>query len=225
MYKRQVKPFSEYYFIELDDTKYAALETRVRRFEELYRKSSIIRGDCNIIGPNIAGKMDRYTHALVFIDNEGLDVKWQTVESFLKKNADIIILFQTKEISRAIPIISSNPQVAKRFTEFFGQKVSPSSKADELLEMYKEKLKMTFEKYRGKECFVSSIRIGDKKYYYDLILVCRRGPYIKAWEHMVKAFNWQDVNTLKKIIEIVAGKIKSIEEYLYGLTPYLEGSE
>jgi len=60
-----------------------------------------------------------------------------------------------------------------------------------LLSLYLEKLRRSFLELRSRRPFVSSIRIGTRSYYYDLILVCKDGPYVRVRGYIKSRLDWE----------------------------------
>ena len=60
--------------------------------------SEPIRGDCNRFVEQIFS--DQFCHNLVFIDMEGFDVTWESMERIIQSKSDIIINFPTSCFER-----------------------------------------------------------------------------------------------------------------------------
>jgi len=232
--------FDKILLVEIDKTTFAALQARLKRIIPAYEfksKFELINADCNDIVSNIVSKVEntisaekKKVHCLTFVDNWGLDTAWKTIEALMQIYTDLIILFPTVGIRRVFSI-AKDSQGSQAFSSslvrFFGDySWKEAEDVEDLLELYKSKLSDKFKEKRRRDLYVSEIRVGDKQFYYDLILVCKKGPYVDAWEYIKKRLNWTDpetvniaMNTLKRrdqvMLEIFAGldyKISEIEK-------------
>ena len=104
-------PFIKYILVENNNEKYQALKNRTSIFGE---KFEVIQEDCNKVVDKIFS--DYPDHNLVFIDNEGFDVDWKSVETILKAKADIIINYPTSMFER----VARDPKSSNKLDGFFG---------------------------------------------------------------------------------------------------------
>jgi len=231
------RDFDKMLLVEMDQEKYLALRTRLKQVvpsSKFKLKFKIVNTDCNKAISSIVGDIEKIitsekkkVHCLTFIDNEGLDTTWGTVEELLKIYTDLIILFPTVGIRRILFRAKDSQESQTYFnslTKFFGDESWKEFKNEkELLELYKSKLADKFKEKRGKDAYVSEIRVGDRQFYYDLILVCKKGPYVDAWEYIKRRLDWANprtvniaLNTLKRrdqvALEIFAGLNDKINE-------------
>lgn len=102
--------FTHYRFVESNSTNYESLRERVNASE---RKNlvRILQGNCNDLVDNIVSEISiidsRFIEGkwpslnLAFLDPEGLELKWETVQKLGKMNRmDLIINFSTNGITR-----------------------------------------------------------------------------------------------------------------------------
>ncbi len=208
-------PYDFSIFVEIDEEKYKALHTRVAHLFKPF-KYKILKGDCNKLIREITERMKRdHAHALVFVDNEGLDAHWNTINELLRSFTDILIVFPTAGIRRILGAWMRGTEFPK-MDYFFGGPEWKERAVDEeeLLEFYKAKIRESFTKYRSKDCYVSSIRIGEKRFYYDVILVCKKGPYVRAWEDLREKFDWLNPRIIDITLKSLKGEITSLDWFI-----------
>ena len=103
-------PFDNLFFVEIGKTEFDALETRVGASDRGAR-AKLYNDDCNVAvdrivksvsqmdGKYVPGKWPSLN--LAFLDPEGLEVEWKTVEKLASLNRmDLIINFSTSGITR-----------------------------------------------------------------------------------------------------------------------------
>ena len=216
--------FSGMFLVELNRERYKALRRRIQAVKNAmgsFPQTSCLHGDCNELIDIITKKIRSFgkgIHTLAFIDNAGLNTHWKTIEELISIRSDMIILFPTRCTERVWS--------PKALNLFFGNDSWRGAKSsEELLMIYKENLRKTYRKIRKGDPYVSDIRVGSRNFYYDLILLCKYGPYTKAWEYIRSKINWQDPETIKIILDIrkrrvlpfdflidLEGEIKRIEQ-------------
>ena len=193
------QPFSKYILIELDKTRCKALR---RRLISLGIKNLEIYPDnCNRVIEGLNIDVDHY---LAFIDCQGLDVKWKIMEKLLRKPGDIILLFQTMEIRRTLGR-AKELGMEKALTDFYGDKSWIQAKNEkDLLEIYVNKLR----KYRS---YVNNIKIRGEGFHYDIILACKKGKYIRAWEHLKSRIEHMTSKAVRYALMMLKGELKGLE--------------
>lgn len=94
--------FDEYYFIEMLDENIAKLNELKEKHKEL--KINIIKGDCNIILPQILEKINwKFDRAVLFIDPYATQFKYSTLEKVAATKAiDVWYLFPYSAINRLL---------------------------------------------------------------------------------------------------------------------------
>jgi three-Cys-motif partner protein len=182
----------------------------------------VLNDDANLVVDQIFGSQPEDTHSFVFIDNEGSNVNWRSIQTILKSESDILINYPTKCFQR-----TTQDRTAGSLNEFGdsswrnalvqGEEID-SSKA---LAIYEEKLRKTFWHSREKAPFVSSIRIGMQNWFYDLILCCKSGKYIKAWDDLKAKTYWRAPNIPRNACNLLRGKSSILDQYI---TPYDQAS-
>ena len=106
---------------------------------------------------------DKYFNYLMIIDNEGLNIKYETIKKIreIHNFGDIIITFQDAGIKRNL---KPNPLTVK---EFFGKKIHPSTKKEDLCDIYISQLnKIGLQN-------VEKLNItSESGFYYTLLFCC-----------------------------------------------------
>ena len=200
--------FHKCIYIENDTRKATSLERKLVKLGIKKNKYEVEKDDCNLVVPRILSSYLKDTrHLLVFIDPEGIEIKWSTMELLLKRKCDILFVFQTKAIVSRI----LRYRKYKALTEFFGDEswkyvLKAGDKGDILLKIYMEKLR----KYRD---YVESIRVKDRNFHYDIILACKKGPYISAWEELKNFIERATGEIIKNILKVLKGEIRTLEQY------------
>jgi len=208
-------PFIAHFFAYNQFTKYIYFEKNRRRYEALRRRASklmgskavVINEDCNeAIREALPAK--RNVHSLVFIDNEGFDVYWSTISTLLGYNTDILIVFPTSS--------SVRPKSGLEKLKLFYRDLSwlRAQDKEEFLEAYMQQLGEEYRRLRRKEEYVSNIRVGSRQFYYDVILVCKKGPYIRAWEYFKGRLDWQNPAIIETTLDILHGRATRIDWFI-----------
>ncbi len=230
-------PFVPHFFAKREYTKYIFIEKKNIYYEALSKRAKVIlndkavvyHGDSNKISPIVAQMaFKNKIHFLAFIDNEGLDIKWSTIASLLKTRCDILINFPTSEIKRVKGAALKDDKVGRRnaeaLTKFYGGEEWKSARnTDDLLKIYMYKIRKHYREIWGKEPYVSSIRVGAKQFYYDMVLITKMGPYVKAWEYLHDKFKEMQKNTDLVVysLDFLTGRTKSIDWFI-GLQEKIE---
>jgi three-Cys-motif partner protein len=196
-------PFTDYVFVEKDDERCGALNQRTAK---LQGKFQVLEGDCNELVKS-ALLSENKAHNLVFMDNEGFNASWKTVETVLGTNADILMLFPTSSVSR-----TRDERTAASLNRFFGDECwSKAERYEDCLQIYVQKLKKQFESHRDKQAYASSVRVGSGNFFYDIILVCRHGPYVRAWDYLKGILNWTDPKIVETTLDFLKGRTTRID--------------
>ena len=111
--------FSAFIFSETEEEYAKALATRVKFFPEMTAISQIRTQDANQVVvelPDILKDLD-IGHCLVFIDPEGLEFKWKSLESLVTHtDCDLIINFPSSGVQRNL----QNPETKHTVQAFLG---------------------------------------------------------------------------------------------------------
>jgi len=114
-------PFSHYIFNEIDHSSFLALKERCRNYP-LY-DISIFNEDCNLIAQKIIEKINsanRGSLNLCFIDPEGFEVKWTTMEILASlQRLDLLIYYPQMGLNQNLGKLYDSPSNCA-IDDFFG---------------------------------------------------------------------------------------------------------
>ena len=205
----QKYPFNKYVLVENNPEKYESLKALTSIFGD---RCDVIQEDCNKVVEHIFA--DSTYHNLVFIDNQGFNVNWRSIEAILKSKADIIINYPTSMFKR----VARDPKSSEKLHDFFGDNSWQLSKFDRKysVKIYMSNLKRAYEKSKkqlnnkGIPAYVNNIRLGTPSFFYDIILVCKKGNYTTVWEQMKQ--RWNEKNC-KCLIDFINGKTPCLDVF------------
>lgn len=151
---------------------------------------------------------DKYFNYLMIIDNEGLNIKYETIKKIreIHNYGDIIITFQDAGIKRNL---KPNPQKVK---EFFGIEIPPSTKKEDLCDIYISQLhKIGLEN-------IEKLNITSERGFYYTLLFCCRFDVKAKWLKMIEYYrderfkNWTD-SDVKKMWDVAKGKVRPLNHF------------
>jgi len=206
------RPFDEYVFVESDAQRAEALENRMR---SVASNVKVIRGDCNAVVRDVVGLLGDKDHYLAFVDCEGLDVYWETVNALLSKPGDLIFNFQSQNVARVVGLANSgNQSAANNLSSFYDDdRWLGLSGPDELLEGYKEKIRGD----TNRKLVISLPVRGPGSYRYDLILATRitRGgnPWIRPMEDLSESMSRYGPDFVKVALDILTGRRTTLDSF------------
>lgn len=191
-------PFKKLYFVDMNSANIAALEKRLsilKKHGMCQSDTECVEGDCNSALERILSEIRKSGefHLLAFVDNEGLDADWETVNKLLDAHfSDLVINFPTSSLNRNI----HNNVVVSRFlgvatiSELHGQKP---------LEYYVNKIRS-----KGRTVETISVKSG-KAYHYDLIIVTKKdakfAPAIQFIKRNVESNSAKEAETAFDILK------------------------
>jgi three-Cys-motif partner protein len=177
--------------------------------------------DCNNI-KDVIKIIPKRSHFFAFIDNEGFDAKWDTIDTLLsERNGDILITFPTTGFSRTDGFVSSkkslSPEKANQTVIDFIKGDSWRDKTnEENLEQYEQDIKDLRE-------IIIPIRIQrkiQKGYHYHLLYATKLTeggspwvPGIKDLKNHIEQLSGDDV---KMILPVIATEQETIDKWLRG---------
>jgi three-Cys-motif partner protein len=108
--------FTKYFFVEKDRQAHAALEERVKA----HRNASLVNtfnDNFNTIAPEILGRIPDLSPTLFFLDPEGLELEWSTIELISRRTkADLFLLISGSGVNRNV----HDPSMHDKITKFYG---------------------------------------------------------------------------------------------------------
>ncbi|RLI81938.1 hypothetical protein DRP07_06230 [Archaeoglobales archaeon] len=212
---RKGKEFDEIILVEQDPEKAAVLE-------QLLPESTVINDDCN--SPDTLKEiLDRIneeprTHFLAVIDPEGLELKWNTVQTLIELQGDSVINYMCAGVGRSWGNIYSPKQqdsikvkLERTLTEFFGNNkwkdcVPPTQggSVECLFDLYYNQVK------KFKQNSVPITVRGIKGFHYHIIVAVRKTRGTQGWidaiyraKHQIEKISESEI---KKLFEIYRGK-------------------
>jgi three-Cys-motif partner protein len=113
---------------------------------------------------------------LAFVDPEGLDVQWATLEKLLKVWSDVIVNYQPTSVRRVVASFKSRPAYETSLNLYFGgDEWKKCNGDDELFQLYLQKIEQHKE-------VVIPIRVkGPGGFYYFVIVAVRRTKGAQDW--------------------------------------------
>ncbi len=152
---------------------------RSATLEELLPNAIIINEDVNSGGLYEALNhlpKDRSVPFLAFVDPEGLEMHWKTLELLLNRWSDVIINYQPSAIRRAV-----GSGYYKTLTNFFGTEEWASCKSDkEYMDLYRRQI----GEYKD---YTIPIRVqGPRGFHYYIIVAVRRTSGNQGWIDAIK---------------------------------------
>ncbi len=214
------KPFTKMLLVEKNPESAKALENRLEwiktqpNFKPIDFK--VYKGqDSNEVIGDIVSNLYGKSHYLGFVDSEGLEINWHTVETLLKKDGDIIFNFQTSEVGRVWGAAKSDEAISRKMTSFYGGKEWASAgDINDLLEIYENKIR----KYRP---IVMDIKIkGFLKYsyHYHLIFATKKtqkgSPWSRAVEHMKNKIESYTGDATKVALDVLMGRARDLSWFV-----------
>lgn len=200
-----VKPFDDYILVEKNEARFNALRQNAKL---LCNITPPIHGDCNKLIKGLFTDPD--CHSLVFVDMEGFDVTWDNMSFLLGTKSDILINFPTSSFERTAGLEKQNA-----LEKFFGSSSwAKASDREEFLQLYMEKLRYTFrQKRQSQNPYVEAIRVGDNRYFYDMILVCKYGGYINVWQYLKERWDRQDPQDVKNLLDHLQKRATMLDDF------------
>jgi len=113
---------------------------------------------------------------LAFIDPEGLEIEWSTLQVLLERWSDVIINYQPSAVRRVARSVAKSEKFAETLTKYFGtDKWSNCCTDEDFLELYEKQIR------RFKE-YVIPIKVrGPKGFYYYIIVAVRKTGGTQGW--------------------------------------------
>lgn len=170
---KTAKSFDQYVLVEILNQNIKNLEDLLRSEipEERLKKVVFKKGDSNIILKDIAKSSTPFCGYLIFLDPEGAELEWSTLEQLSKINkADILILY-----AYDMSLVRLTADYKERLNKFYGsnewhsiyddKKLMPSEKATRLLKYYTDNLKKIGFKYVVPKPICTRLRAGKRLYH------------------------------------------------------------
>jgi len=194
-------PFTKYILVEKKMSMAAALEARMKVLDP---NVEVIVDDCNNSINRVVSNFGRKDHYLAFVDNQGCDAKWSTIQTLIQHHGDVWITFQTSEVARTVE--------TGAYREFLGLDQHETSPPDPL-SYYVRKLEAA-----GR--LVKVIHVpGIGGFSYDLILATRRTPAGSPWldslDKLKENVERLDISFIRSTLEQLAGRQTNLRSFTH----------
>lgn len=105
--------FTKYFFVEQDKLAYLALENIVKSHQNA-DSVSLFNNDFNIVANQILSKIPDLSPTLFFLDPEGLELEWKTVELISHRTkADLFILISSSGVNRNVHDLAMHDRISR----------------------------------------------------------------------------------------------------------------
>jgi len=209
-------PFDKYFLVEKDHTRAEALKAR---FKTITPNFAVFNSNCNDCVEEIMGEVESRDHYLAFVDCEGLDVSWETMQSLFSKNGDVLLNFQTQSIWREPNRVKNRSRgwkaTSKKLNWFFGDdRWRDCEQANDLLECYIDKI----ENETTRKIVLPLPVRGSGSYRYDIILATRKtrggSPWIKPMEDLQKIMGGYRPELIERTLDILMHRQRSLNDLI-----------
>ena len=186
------RKFDKLILVENDDQRSNALR-------KLLPLAQVIPHDINVGGvEEVLSSLPLNVPSLVFVDPEGLEIHWRTLERILSRWCDAIINFQSSGIQRTVASARNSPAYDATLDDFFGTREWRDCQTEEdLLALYVAQL----GKHRD---VVVPIRVqGPGIFHYHIIIAIRKTKGSQRWVEAI-------YRAKTKIEEATSGDVKPL---------------
>lgn len=193
------RTFDKLFFIDNDQVMGNALDKIID-----HNRSKVIIDNINHALPKLIKEIDNQenTHFLCFVDPEGMELSWCTMEAILQCKGDIIINYMCAGVAR-------NFHYPEKMNDFFGDDawkecISSSEKHECLFKLYLEKIK------RYKPVAVDVKINGDRSFHYHIIFAFGK----EGWSHIIETAKKEIENVtldqIERFLDVQEGKQKTL---------------
>lgn len=209
-------PFDKYFLVEKNPQKAEALRAR---FETITQDFDFFNYDCNECIDEIMDDIGERDHYLAFVDCEGLDVSWSTMQSLFAKNGDVLFNFQTQSINRLPAKVKNRSRgwkgCMKRLNWFFGdERWKYCEDPEALLIAYISKIR---EETTRKLVLPLPVK-GPRGYRYDIILATRitsgGSPWIEPMKKLQEMMGGYRPEVVNRTLDIIMKRQVSLNEVI-----------
>jgi len=196
-------PFDKYILIEKDPQSAEALE---KRMETVSPNATVLNHDCNDCITEASGMLPGRGHYLAFVDCEGLDVDWSTIDCLLSKPGDILFTFQSQFVARVRgKAIGGSKGDEERLDRFYGDDRWKSCKSPEnLVIAYANKLK------ERRDIVIPIYVKGPRGFRYYVIYGTRAtrsgSPWVKGVTYLKQRVEGCNYRWVEGILNVLTGR-------------------
>lgn len=204
-------PFNEYALIEKDEKRAKALD---KRMKTLTPNVTVLQQDCNNCIKEVMDSLPERGHYLAFVDCEGLDADWSTMDCLLSKPGDLLFTFQSQFAARVRgKAVKGSIGDEEKLNKFYGDDRWKNCKTPkELMSAYMGKL----NERRG---IVLPVYVqGPRGYRYYVIYATKKtrmgSPWVKGVSYLKKRIEGCDYKWVEGILNILTGRQLTIEDLM-----------
>lgn len=199
------KPFDEYILVEENKKRAEALGQRMKTITPHVK---IFNCNCNECIEDPVDLLGEREHYLAFVDCEGLDVNWSTMDALLSKPGDMLFTFQSQAVARQVGKVARGwTGYAEGLNAFFGDDGwKPLRGPDALLQHYMNKIR---EETTRKVVLSLPVK-GPGGFRYDVILATRRtrggNPWIEPMRSLRDRMERYRFELVEAALNILTGR-------------------
>lgn len=184
------KNFNGYIFIDLNKNSIKELEGFIKELAPVLQSKIITKNsDSNVVLIDIYKYIPKYAGCLIFLDPEGPELEWRTIEYLSKINkADLLILYPYD-----MALVRLASRYKEKLNKFYGdygwikiykdkENFNPNKRRKALLDFYQKNLKALGFQYVICKSIRRRLRSG--KSLYHIILVSHHPAAQKIMEHI-----------------------------------------
>lgn len=152
-------------------------DQRVQALTKLLPSARIIPHDINAEGvEEVLSILPQDVPSLVFVDPEGSEIHWKTVERILSRWCDVMINFQSSGIGRTVASARNSPSYGVTLDHFFGTREWRDCHGEgDLLDLYVAQLS------RHREVVIPIKVQGPGIFHYHIIVAVRKTKGSQGW--------------------------------------------
>ena len=208
--------FDKLLLIDINQKYAEALEKRLEA-SETGIPFKIFEGNVNTEINDLVAEIPEKSHYLAFIDNQGLDVNWETMESLLKHPGDLIINFPTRGICRVFGQIKNGITSEETLNVFFGDNGWREAKSENDLVRYYMKKISEFNRKKIQNIEVKSTTGG--QFRYDMLFAAKKTRDGSPWfdsvvEDLKKRIEKNPGNIVKVALDVLAGRATELKSFI-----------
>jgi three-Cys-motif partner protein len=181
-----------------------------KALRQLLPAAAIIQADVNTNGLTEAlAQIPSNDPFLAFIDPEGFEIAWTTLQPLLSRWSDIIVIFQLSQVPRMAGAASKTPGYSQTLTRFFGTPDWQSCRVEnDYLALYVAQI----QKYKD---VVIPIKVkGAHGFYYYVIVAVKKTRGSQGWidaiekaKQEIESVTYRDI---KHFLRIFRGEQKTL---------------
>jgi three-Cys-motif partner protein len=203
--------FSKFIFSDMNHEYIRALNKRCSDIDPSSIDIDIREEDANLVVRKLPAMFDEYKidHALIFIDPEGMEFSWESMEELKTVNCDLIINFPSAGLQRNLHNAGSR-QIVRRFLGLGDDEVPTDANEEWAIKHYRKKLASI-----GKDISTEiSVHSGDS-YHYHLIPAVRKTTAGSPWFGKIfPPVRSRIENLTGKVLGIITDQIDGTQEPL-----------